>query len=242
MKLDAAWFDNRYRNIIATKTISFSPFRSQYFNIGLTSARGAELSADVALVSGFRAKTGYTFTDSEILESTSTSPVFKAGNWAFRRPRHSGFLNLAWTGARASIDLRGAFSGRRVDSDFSSLVPAILENGGYAQWDIRAIARLTRVFSLTGAIDNLTDSDHMEVLGYPVLGRAIRFGVRARFSRPGKGALVHTTRSPVLRAAARITHVVFGISCIRSTAVAVRRRVALSAGAFAFVASREACW
>ena len=181
VKLDVSWFDNRYRNIIATKTLSFSPFRSQYFNIGLTRARGAELSADIALVSGFRAKTGYTFTDSQILESTSTSAVFKAGNWAFRRPRHSGFLDLAWTGARASIDLSGTFSGRRVDSDFSSLVPAILENGGYAQWDVRALARLTRGFSLTGAIDNLTDSHRMEPLGYPILGRAIRFGVRARF-------------------------------------------------------------
>jgi outer membrane cobalamin receptor len=181
LRVSLAWFDNEYRNIIATRTISFSPFVSQYFNIGLTSARGAELSADVALVSGFRAKTGYTFTDSEILESTSTSAVFKAGNWAFRRPRHSGFLNLAWNGARASLDLSGTFAGRRVDSDFSSLVPAILENGTYSQWDLRATARLTRVFSLTGAIDNLTDSDRMEPLGYPVLGRAIRFGVRARF-------------------------------------------------------------
>ena len=181
LKLDAAWFDNRYRNIIATRTVSFSPFRSQYFNIGLTSARGAELSADVALVSGFRAKTGYTFTDSEILESTSTSPVFKAGKWAFRRPRHSGYLNLAWTGSHASLDVSGTFSGRRVDSDFSSLSPAITENDAYAQWDLRATARLTRSLSLTGAIDNLTDSDRMEPLGYPILGRAIRFGVRARF-------------------------------------------------------------
>ena len=30
---------------------------------------------------------------------------------------------------------------------------------------------------LTGAIDNLTDSDRMEPLGYPVLGRAVRLGV-----------------------------------------------------------------
>ena len=181
VKLDVAWFDNRYRNIIALRTINPATFSSQYFNIGLTSARGAELSADVALVSGFRAKTGYTFTDSEILESTSTSKVFQAGKWAFRRPRHSGFLNLAWTGARASVDVAGTFSGRRVDSDFSSLVPAIIENGAYAQWDLRAVARLTRVFSLTGAIDNLTDSNRMEPLGYPILGRAVRFGVRARF-------------------------------------------------------------
>jgi vitamin B12 transporter len=181
VRVNLSWFDNRYRNIIATRTISFSPFVSQYFNIGLTSARGAELSADVALVSGFLAKTGYTFTDSEILESTSTNKVFQVGNGAFRRPRHSGFLDLAWTGARASLDLSGTFSGRRVDSDFSSLQLPIESNGGYAQWDIRAIARLTKWFSLTGAIDNLTDSDRMDPLGYPVLGRAIRFGVRARF-------------------------------------------------------------
>jgi outer membrane cobalamin receptor len=181
VRLDVVWFDNRYRNIIATRTVSFSPYRSQYFNIGLTSARGAELSADVALVSGFRAKTGYTFTDSKILESTSSSPVFKAGNWAFRRPRHAGFVDLAWSGGRASIDLSGSLIGQRVDSDFSSLVPAMVSNGRYAQWDLRAMIALTRTLSLTGAIDNLSDSRRMEPLGYPVLGRAIRFGVRARF-------------------------------------------------------------
>lgn len=181
LRVGASWFDNRYRNIIAPRTISFSPFVSQFFNIGLTTARGAELSADVVLVSGFRAKTGYTFTDSEIVESTSTSAVFRAGNTAFRRPRHSGFVNLAWGGARGSIDLSGALVGGRVDSDFSSLVPAITFNERYTSWDLRASARVTRVFSLTAAIDNLTDSDRMEPLGYPVLGRAFRFGVRARF-------------------------------------------------------------
>ena len=181
VRVDAAWFDNRYRNIIATRTISFNPFTAQYFNIGLTTARGAELSADVALVSGFRAAAGYTFTDSEIVESTSSSAVFKAGNWAFRRPRHSGFASVAWNGARASVDLSGSLSGRRVDSDFASFVPAITENGRSSAWDLRAALRLTQTLTATAAIDNLTNSDRMEPLGYPVLGRAIRFGVRARF-------------------------------------------------------------
>ena len=181
LRVNVAWFDNSYRNIISTQTVSFNPFRSQYFNLGLTDARGAELSADVAMVSGFRAKGGYTFIDSEIIESTSTNAVYKVGNSSLRRPRHSGFLNLAWTGARASVDLSGTFSGLRVDSDFSSLQLPIESNDGYSQWDLRAIVRLTRILSLTGAIDNLTDSDRMDPLGYPVLGRAIRFGVRARF-------------------------------------------------------------
>jgi len=181
VRVDAAWFDNRYRNIISTRTISFNPFTSQYFNVGLTEARGLELTADVALVSGVRAAAGYTFTDSEIVDSTSTNAVFAEGNWAFRRPRHSGFVNLAWNGARASVDLSGSMAGRRVDSDFSSLTPAMVENPGYSTWDLRGAVRLTRTLSGTVAIDNLTDSDRMEPLGYPVLGRAIRFGVRARF-------------------------------------------------------------
>lgn len=180
LRVNVAWFDNRYRDIISLQT-DFETFQGQFFNIGLTTARGAELTADVVLVSGFTAKTGYTFTDSEIVESTSTSAVFKAGNAAFRRPRHSGFVNLAWNGARGSIDLAGTLAGKRVDSDFSSLVPAITVNERYTSWDLRASARLTRALSLTGAIDNLTDSDRMEPLGYPVLGRAVRFGVRARF-------------------------------------------------------------
>lgn len=181
VRLDVTWFDNRYRNIISTRTISFNPFTSQYFNIGVTTARGSEISGDVALVSGFRAKAGYTFTDSEIVDSTSSSAVFRRGNWAFRRPRHSGFVNIAWNGARASIDLAGSLVGRRVDSDFSSLEPAIVENARYDTWDLRASVRVTRTLTGTAAIDNLTGRDRLEPLGYPVLGRAIRFGLRARF-------------------------------------------------------------
>lgn len=181
LRLNVAWFDNTYRNIISTRTISFNPFQSQYFNIGLTTARGVEVSADLALVAGLRAAAGYTFTDSEIVESTSTSPVFARGNPAFRRPRHSGFLNLAWIGGRASIDLSGSFAGRRVDSDFASLVPAITSNTRYGAWDLRGSVRITRTLSGVLAIDNLTDSDRMEPLGYPVLGRALRGGIRLRF-------------------------------------------------------------
>jgi vitamin B12 transporter len=181
VRLDLTWFDNRYRNIIALRTVDPATFSAQYFNIGLTEASGAELTGDVALVSGVRVKAGYTFTDSEILESTSTSPVFKAGNWAFRRPRHAGFVDLAWIGSRAVLDLDGSFIGRRVDSDFASLVPAIVENDGYALWNVRASFQVMRALAITAAIDNLADSTHMDPLGFPVLGRAARIGVRTKW-------------------------------------------------------------
>ena len=111
----------------------------------------------------------------------STTDVFTAGNWAFRRPRHAGFVDIGWSGGRASLDLDGSFAGRRVDSDFASLVPAMVENDEYALWGLRGSLQLARAIAVTGAIENLFNSDHMDPLGYPVLGRAVRIGVRTRW-------------------------------------------------------------
>lgn len=181
-KLEATWFDNRFRNIISTRTISFNPFTAQYFNIGLTRARGLELAVTVAPSAGLRVSGGYTFLASEILESTApTNPVFQVGQWLFRRPRHSGFAGLAWDHRRLTIDLTGLFSGQRVDSDFSSLSPAIVENDGYVLWDLRASYRLTRQLSVIAAVDNLGNADYMEPLGYPALQRAGRVGLKVGF-------------------------------------------------------------
>ena len=79
------------------------------------------------------------------------------------------------------IDLTGVFVGRRVDSDFSSLVPAMVENDGYVTFDLRARYRLTDQLGITAAIDNLADADYMEPLGYQALGRAARVGLKVGF-------------------------------------------------------------
>jgi outer membrane cobalamin receptor len=181
-KVEATWFDDRYKNIISTRTLSFSPFRSQYFNIGLTRARGAELSGEIAPLPQVRATAGYTFLASEILESTSpTSAVFRVGQWLFRRPRHSGFAEVTWAKDRLTLDLAALFVGKRVDSDFASLVPPIMFNDSYAQLDLRGSYRLGQYLTIIGAIDNLGDADYMEPLGYPALGRTGRLGLRVGF-------------------------------------------------------------
>jgi vitamin B12 transporter len=181
-KVEVTWFANRFRNIISTRTVSFNPFRSQYFNIGLTRARGAELAVDLAPTSEVRITTGYTLLASEIVDSTSPSnPVFQPGQWLFRRPRHSGFTSMTWQRDRILVDLSGVFVGRRVDSDFSSLSPAIVENDAYALWELRGQYRLSRQITVVGAVDNLTDADYMEPLGYQALGRTARLGMKFGF-------------------------------------------------------------
>jgi len=181
-KVEATWFDSVYRNQISTRTLSFSPFRAQYFNIGRTRARGLELSIDAAPVAGLRLRGGYTLVASRIVESASPgSAAFEEGAWTFRRPRHSGFFEGAWTHGRLGLDLSGVFSGRRVDSDFSSLEPAILESNPPAVWTLAGRYAITRRLELQVRIDNLTDAEYMEPLGYLAWRRAVHGGVRVRF-------------------------------------------------------------
>jgi vitamin B12 transporter len=181
-RVELAWFDNRFRNLIATRTTNPATFAAEYFNIGLTQARGAELAFDVAPLKALRARGGYTFLSSEILESTSpSSAVFKVGQSLFRRPRQSGFVGVSWVSGPIVLDLNGVFIGTFVDSDFASLSPPILTNPGHTTWDGRLAYLVTKQLRAFLSIDNLADADYMEPLGYPALRRAVRAGVRVTF-------------------------------------------------------------
>jgi vitamin B12 transporter len=181
-RVELTWFDNRYRNLISTRTTNPATFEAQYFNIGLTEARGAELSTDVAPVAGWHLRAGYTLLASEIVDSTSpTSTVLRAGKWLFRRPRNSGFIGVGFSQGRIGADLTGLFIGRFVDSDFVSLQPPILEHDSYTTWDARLSVKIVPLATFLLSIDNLANVDYMEPLGYPALGRAVRAGVRVGF-------------------------------------------------------------
>jgi outer membrane cobalamin receptor len=181
-KVAVAWFSNRYKNLIATRTTNPATFEAQYFNIGLTQARGVEFTIEAAPVDPLRVRAGYTRLDSRIVESTSPSnALFTPGQPLFRRPRHSGFAEFSWSRDAFAATVTGVFIGRFVDSDFSSLDPALLENPGFTTWDARFSYALLRRLTALLSIDNLAGADYMEPLGYQALGRAVRAGLRVGF-------------------------------------------------------------
>jgi outer membrane cobalamin receptor len=110
-----------------------------------------------------------------------TNAVFAEGRWLFRRPRHSGFVGAAWARGPASLSVHGTFVGTRVDSDFSSLVPAMVSNDGYATWDAAVTCRVVRRVTVFMHVDNLADADYLDPLGYPAWRRSGRAGVRLSF-------------------------------------------------------------
>ena len=182
VKIEAVWFDNRFENQIATRTISFAPYQAQYFNVGRTHARGTEVVVEIVPAAGVSLTGSHTFTASEIVEASSEfSEVLASGNWALRRPRHSGQVQVLWERGRFSVDAAGTFVGKRNDSDFSALQPPITSAGGYWLWRAQAIAKVTSTVTAYVRIENLTDRDYMEPLGYPAWRRTAHAGVRVRF-------------------------------------------------------------
>jgi vitamin B12 transporter len=180
-KIDVTWFDNRFEDIISTQTVSFNPFRGEYLNIGLTRARGAEMTGELVPAPAVRINAGYTFLASEVIEGVADSVVFDVGEWLFRRPRHSGFAEVTGIWKRLTVDVTAVFVGKRVDNDFSALEPPMTTNDAYSLWNLRASFQFSPRLSVIGAVDNLWNDDYMEPLGYPALGRAGRLGVTARF-------------------------------------------------------------
>jgi vitamin B12 transporter len=179
VRLEATYFANHFDDLISTRQIDPATFSSQYFNIGETRASGAELSGDAIITGGLRVSGFYVWQDSKVIRSVSNSPIFQPGRELYRRPRHSGSIQGAFTRDRVSVTLGALFIGRRVDTDSSSL--GLLSNDGYTTINAGGAIKFGSAASAFVNIENLGDSQYLEPLGYPGLGRTVRVGIRTRF-------------------------------------------------------------
>jgi outer membrane cobalamin receptor len=176
-KVELNWFDNRFRDLIAFEITSFVPFQGSFFNLGRSKAKGSELILEVAPGGGLRARGHYTFLDSQVTESGSISdPVFEEGNRLFRRPKHSGAVQVFWEWRRVSLTSTTLFVGQRTDSDFALL--GLRSSAGYTRWDASAAYRSPHRVTYFAVVENLLNRDYMEVLGFPALKLTFRAGAR----------------------------------------------------------------
>ncbi|MET0212900.1 MAG: TonB-dependent receptor, partial [Vicinamibacterales bacterium] len=112
--LEAIYFANHFDDLISLGPYDPETFNAQYENIGETRASGLELVGTAFAGSEWRFSGGYTFLDSKVVHSISSSPIFAPGNQLYRRPRHSGSLQASYSQNRLSLALGGMFIGERV--------------------------------------------------------------------------------------------------------------------------------
>jgi outer membrane cobalamin receptor len=182
LKLELNGFNNLYREIIAFRTTSFVPFRGTFFNIAQSRANGAEIVIEAAPRKGVHLGGNYTFLQGVIERSSRpTSPVFRQGQELFRRPKHSGSIFAAWDWRQFTVMSNVIFVGRRVDSDFASLIPNIISDPSYTKWDIGWNYRSGHRITYFGIFENVLNERYMEALGFPALRASYRAGARLSF-------------------------------------------------------------
>lgn len=138
-------------------------FDSYYVNVERTETTGVELQGDWALGGGFGLTAAYAWTDAQDMD----------GDRLLRVPEHSGSATLSWNSGPWRTDFTVRAEGDQADAggEREGFVVARLA-GGYA---------LSDQAELTLRIENLTDAQHQEVLGYGEAGRTIYAGIRLRY-------------------------------------------------------------
>jgi iron complex outermembrane receptor protein/vitamin B12 transporter len=106
----------------------------------------------------------------------------------FRRPPHTGFLTITYTGKQWTVVGNAAFSSRSDDSTFlgysdasfgnSLLLPNRNLDFGYAKLDVGAVYQLKPWIAIYTQIDNGTSNQHIGPIGYTSLPFNYRTGLR----------------------------------------------------------------
>jgi iron complex outermembrane receptor protein/vitamin B12 transporter len=173
-------------------------------------AQGMESEIQYGIGRNIFIRGGYTYLDAVVQHSFSSDavgpsynpafPTIPIGNVSplvgarpFRRPPHTGFAGVTYTGKYLTIVATGAFASRSDDStylgysslsgDNSLLLPNRNLDHSYAKLDLGGSAPITRWLAIYAQLDNLLSEQHISPIGYTSLPFNIRAGLRFTIGR-----------------------------------------------------------
>ncbi len=170
-------------------------------------AQGLELEIQYQPFNRIFIRGGYTYLASLVEQSFSSDNAAHAinpnipgipigalsplvGNRPFRRPPHTGFFAVQYTGTRFSAALKGALSSSSDDSTFqlnndlnrgnTLLLPNNNLDFGYTKLDGNVLFKATNNIVFFTQLDNLLGQQHIGPIGYPGLPFTIRAGMKIK--------------------------------------------------------------
>jgi iron complex outermembrane receptor protein/vitamin B12 transporter len=176
-------------------------------------AQGLESEVEYGIGKNIFMRGGYTYLDGQVQRSFSSDAVGPSTNpnipgvlignvspldgaRPFRRPPHTGFASVSYTGKSLTILGTGAFASRSDDSTYlggedpfgenTLLLPNRNLDSGYAKLDLGGTFRLTSWLGIYAQLDNLLSQQHIGPIGYPSLPMNYRFGLRFSIGHPRK--------------------------------------------------------
>lgn len=159
-RVDAIYFDNRIRDLIAID----STFTTMV-NINQARINGTELSY------------AGDFGDTRLTANATQQNPRDTGTGDLLLRRAKRFANLAVTQRAGALEAGGElqYSGARQDADVSTFAP--VTTPGYHVFNLKAHYQIDKSFSALARIDNVLNRDYMVVNGYNTLGRTLFVGV-----------------------------------------------------------------
>ena len=178
-------------------------------------AQGIESEVQYGLGRNIFFRGGYTYLDSVVQHSFTSdalSPTFNTsssfpdvpigvfsplrGARPFRRPPHTGFLTVTYTGKSWTLVGNGAFSSRSDDSTFlggqdaffgnSLILPNRNLDQAYAKLDAGVVYQIMPWLGIYTQLDNLLSSQHIGPIGYTSLPFNFRVGLRFTLGKEKK--------------------------------------------------------
>lgn len=155
-----------YFNADIEERIAFDLDVFNFFNIAQYDTEGVELAAVAKPLSGLEVRASYTYTD-----ATNLTGGFAALN----QPDHQVSGQISWRPTRKlDLGLGITWNGREADSGGLAL-------DAFTLADLRAAYQVSERVELFARVENATDTDYQDNLGFTTAPASAYGGVRARF-------------------------------------------------------------
>ncbi len=163
--LSLSVYRNEFENLV-----DFDPVLFTNVNRSEVTTRGAELAVSTEPLPTLVLTGHLTYAEADIEQSDSRLRS---------RPRWRGGISALWT---VNDAWQLSVNALALDEFFDSSVPTGgLFVDGHVRLDAAATVRLSERWELTAAIDNLTDADYEEAIGFPAAGIRPRLSLRYDF-------------------------------------------------------------
>lgn len=173
--VSAAYFDQRFRDLIQYRPVPVGVDSVNYVNVGDATARGVEVGSSVSLGAGISIEGNYTALRSRDLAT---------GLRLLRRPAHTAAVRLeSRVVRRGTVSVAARYTGDRADQDFTTFPATPVTLPAYTVVDASAEYRVILAHGaqpgllLSGRVSNLFDARYEEVTRFRSPRRAVSLGV-----------------------------------------------------------------
>jgi vitamin B12 transporter len=165
--VEATYFSTNYKNMIGFEA-------SKYVNKGKVETNGIECALQFNPIDSLRIDASYTYTREADDKET--------GERLIRRPKHQGSFYVNWAFLRANFNIGINYVGERDDSWWDEFYQEHkTEEDAYYIINIAASYQLLENFQIFGRVENLTDEEYENPVGYETPGRSYYGGLKALF-------------------------------------------------------------